>query len=1790
MTDSKSVRIGDLVELPLVRTVIQLADLEDAELAARILDDFVLTADSDVALSTLLKSISGGKGQGFFLQGNFGSGKSHLLAVLNLLLRSEESWESVARQDTGYESLRRRVIPSSYSNIAVSVSLVEHTGSSSLEDICLPALESALAKPLGLSPSFAAHPHAVEEIRAALESRHRNELHAFCEENRIEVSRLFDPSRPDLLDALVRKLDLPFRVRRERSGFFEALASALGGDGPKRAILILDELSEFLRSKPDRRAFNEDIRFLQFLGEASGRMPFWIVASLQEHIETTGEIDQAMFGKIKDRYPVRLSLTGKHLRELASSRLIKKRPGAEATISGIHRTIKNAFTSFNVTESEFTALYPVHPATLELLDDLLPLFSRHRGAVDFLHYQLAGDPRRQISGMLDQPAQTLLGPESILDHFRVRIRETLETAPYLTVVFAFYEKELPKLFPDEEERATALRLLKLLILGAVSPIRRRRTVADLAEMLLFRVTDLDPSANYDFIRDRLETLCNQGAYLSVERGKHSHEDVYFIDLTADVHLIIGRRVEGLLQDPGFTLGRALEMLLPSFTSTLLPLASLSSAPRSNRRVSWQKTRREGILAFCRGEDDPIVSDASLDEIDEKLDTTDLDFGLILLAPHDETTEPSGLLTRLRDRGSEPYLVWWPRALREETIEQLRRAAARLTVRDHFLSEGSEVGKRVIAALEPLIQEDQELTESQVQKTYREGRFLHPLESPKRTPAELPSLPFDRIVERVAEIALDRRFPRHYLVAPTLELPTTEAGREMVARFLRAGEVDLRDIPETLRVTLEAHLRPLGLVKRVGNAYRLQAEPKSNDLVRFVLDRIGAGRVAYDTLYQELRKGLFGLDRAHIELTIEALVFSGQVTAYSKGRKVSADSLDTRSLTRVDQLGPGEMVSPELQSVLAGLPFVPPRFRKGTFGFAQQRELWEHIVNWKATTGERVANVSAELDRARSYRSATHLDLVGLADRLEKLQNILGEVKTSYQAREGLERLANTCREEPDVTGVYEDFETLATFFTDEWQRYLFIQKYLSDRALDFPARFEELAARCETLRQLSSRTDTPLALEVARRLREEFQDFLLAYGKIYEEEHDRLKSPLRLAPLNQLRDGRSYRLLQRLSEIRLVSVDDDRVKIDRLIDGAAAKVCARLSPEDLRSKPTCECGFRLGGEVELPSVTEVQESIERGIRQYISAIGQAPYREKIESSLFGLTEVGKDSLAAKTRQLLEIDSQDTDDLKRAEKLVDRELVNSVNGALAGEVVLVDRTLEDLTERLIERSFPKAKLLELTERWIDGDARLDRDDYVRIVSRSAGNTGNETRLKELVAKRYPELSSRWEQVGESAFIREAVSSFRRQVPKDSESPVFSLLGEAFEAFAQEHPKEAVETLERVERSLGPKEQQSAISAVRVADDPVTLLTNVFEERAYRFVVQEAGTKLLRMLGSDTQADHLAEALRKRPRAADLPTPLEKRLAVEALIAALVNGVDIRATTRYLQDYTLETLDAVPSWEKVFKEHLALAHLAVSELERRLEKLQLDQKVNLRPLTASQRSECHRASEAFERFYLDQLPGASKQEGERLHRLEDVFAELRTKYEDKLRPADTRFVLLDGMRWDIWHRLKTSLLPDLTATYRVVDELVLWSAYPTSTKVQLERAGLTPPEQMMLAAESKVSYDASKSEPDREVLPGFHRLMGPNGERVERLDLVDEKVHESKAELVDLVQEIELHSRRTLAMLLEEAPRGSMIFLFSDHGFVEDARWRPDSRYRRARYKHGGASPWEVLTPFVVLYRT
>jgi hypothetical protein len=81
------IKVGDLIEIPEIKTVIQLKDIEESSLRQMILDSFVVTTEVMKNLEMILTSFSKTEGKGAFLKGHFGSGKSHFLSILSLLLR-----------------------------------------------------------------------------------------------------------------------------------------------------------------------------------------------------------------------------------------------------------------------------------------------------------------------------------------------------------------------------------------------------------------------------------------------------------------------------------------------------------------------------------------------------------------------------------------------------------------------------------------------------------------------------------------------------------------------------------------------------------------------------------------------------------------------------------------------------------------------------------------------------------------------------------------------------------------------------------------------------------------------------------------------------------------------------------------------------------------------------------------------------------------------------------------------------------------------------------------------------------------------------------------------------------------------------------------------------------------------------------------------------------------------------------------------------------------------------------------------------------------------------------------------------------------------------------------------------------------------------------------------------------------------------------------------------------------------------------------------------------------------
>ena len=143
-------KIKDVIEVPPVKTVIELATVrdsegEDADQLNELLETFVVTDDIERNLRVVLDMVANhpGEGMGFFLTGNFGSGKSHFLSVLSLLLQYPWAWKYIVSQSENLSQYESKLRDRKF--LVAQVPLLEYRKTDALEDVFWNSLEDTLA-------------------------------------------------------------------------------------------------------------------------------------------------------------------------------------------------------------------------------------------------------------------------------------------------------------------------------------------------------------------------------------------------------------------------------------------------------------------------------------------------------------------------------------------------------------------------------------------------------------------------------------------------------------------------------------------------------------------------------------------------------------------------------------------------------------------------------------------------------------------------------------------------------------------------------------------------------------------------------------------------------------------------------------------------------------------------------------------------------------------------------------------------------------------------------------------------------------------------------------------------------------------------------------------------------------------------------------------------------------------------------------------------------------------------------------------------------------------------------------------------------------------------------------------------------------------------------------------------------------------------------------------------------------------------------------------------------------
>ncbi len=181
------------------------------------------------------------------------------------------------------------------------------------------------------------------------------------------------------------------------------------------------------------------------------------------------------------------------------------------------------------------------------------------------------------------------------------------------------------------------------------------------------------------------------------------------------------------------------------------------------------------------------------------------------------------------------------------------------------------------------------------------------------------------------------------------------------------------------------------------------------------------------------------------------------------------------------------------------------------------------------------------------------------------------------------------------------------------------------------------------------------------------------------------------------------------------------------------------------------------------------------------------------------------------------------------------------------------------------------------------------------------------------------------------------------------------------------------------------------------------------------------------------------------------------------------------------------------------------------------------------------------------------------------ISQIFKPLFDKY-IKDREQSAYIIVFDGMRWDEWEILKPKIMKIFHGKMAMEDIIPLIAILPSTTEWARKAifAGNFPQnfsaeneDELLKSAIGNMDIakiQMSGESPDqRDNVLSF--LEDTSQIKPIIFTLIDIKLHSTTQNLVTLYQEVEVNFNNTIAPYLEKIPPDSLVFIVSDHGFIE-----------------------------------
>jgi hypothetical protein len=737
----------------------------------------------------------------------------------------------------------------------------------------------------------------------------------------IPISLIRHSSNESLEAITLSKIDEERLPQEDRDAYFKKYLLTLQHQGYAGYLLLYDELSEFLKSKPTPNSLSEDIRFLQFIAEFSSHHQSWVIGAIQEDIEGIGHASRETSLKLKDRFPLRWTLSTLHVEDLLSQRLLTKRENSQAVLqklfSKFQKLWPETFQQFN----SFEKIYPLHPGALDFLMGLGTLFSEHRGVLRFVLEELKGVGPHHKDPFLEAPVHHLICADLIFDYFAERFQENLELKDYYHKVWIHLEARCKSLI-DEHDQELALQALKIIILANLDPRREGIDLEELNAQCMFQLGEQIDTA-HEYLREQvLGKILGRVNYLILEDQR------YKIKLQYLEFELLNKLVDQRMAELDLKQLKAWEALIPLMDRSPLDLATFWKDPRSLSSITWLNTQRRLSLTWAH-------------------DTSESDLR-ILLPEREQVNFTSSQLTLM------------PKHLNENERQILIRAAVILLLVQQNSPTQVEVQAKTEA--EKRIKHEQHEWRNLLENLYREGQWYLGEKKIQLATMWEHSGGFEANLEYPVYDLLSERHPHFRNIAPKIEYYNERSLNDLIEGFVKPQKVSESVLKQAKLLELVLGIaKPLGIAAKDKSNYLFQFEPNHHPFLQEFEHHLKSQQGQLIPCREKLSRGPYGLPSKLFEFMVWALVESQLYEAYRDQELIPAAKISFYNMRTITHIIPVKTLSRESLEQLLRLNF----FMDADQSLSQhglQQHLWHYFL-------EQIRNMVHAIEETQNIQSS-----------------------------------------------------------------------------------------------------------------------------------------------------------------------------------------------------------------------------------------------------------------------------------------------------------------------------------------------------------------------------------------------------------------------------------------------------------------------------------------------------------------------------------------------------------------------------------------------------------------------------------------------------------------------------------------------------------------------------------------------------------------------------------------------------------------------------------------------------